>query len=218
RAGAQIPEPALGRPTAARGHREIARDAAEDHAVRRAHLGARSRNDQRGARGHGRPRARGDDDAVRDARDGVRAARGRHHGVHGPRRDRRGWAARGVLLAAEDRTLPPVSQPDPEPLMRTAILATVLLAGCSGGYTWGWYVVSPWGAKGQSNILFLLTGLGWTVAVAACAIVASVILGLLVALIGLAPNRYARTANWIYVESLRSIPVLDMVLGGFYGL
>jgi len=99
-----------------------------------------------------------------------------------------------------------------------AVLAAGLLAGCSGGYTWGWYVVSPWGPKGQSNILFLLSGLGWTVAVALCAIAASVVLGLLVALLGLAPSRIARTASWIYVEMLRSIPMLVMVLWVFYGL
>lgn len=100
----------------------------------------------------------------------------------------------------------------------TLLVAVALLAGCSGGYNWGWYVVSPWGAKGQTNIQFLLTGLGWTLAVAACAIVASVLLGLLVALLGLAPSRAARTANWVYVESLRSIPMLVMVLWVFYGL
>jgi polar amino acid transport system permease protein len=91
-------------------------------------------------------------------------------------------------------------------------------AGCSGGYTWGWYVVSPWGSRGQTNIAFLLSGLGWTVAVAVCAIVASVTLGLLVALLGLAPSRIARTANLVYVEALRSIPMLVMVLWVFYGL
>jgi polar amino acid transport system permease protein len=102
--------------------------------------------------------------------------------------------------------------------LATAAFAASLAAGCSGGYTWGWYVVAPWGAKGQTNILFLLSGLGWTVAVAVCAIFASVTLGLLVALLGLAPSRIARTANLVYVEALRSIPMLVMVLWVFYGL
>ena len=46
----------------------------QDHAVRRADLRARSRDDQRGARRHDRARPRGHDDDVRHARDGLRAA------------------------------------------------------------------------------------------------------------------------------------------------
>lgn len=86
------------------------------------------------------------------------------------------------------------------------------------GYNWGWYVVSPWSEKGQTNLAFLLSGLGWTVGLALCAIVASVVLGLLIALLGLARGRAARSVNRIYVESLRAIPMLVMVLWVFYGL
>lgn len=86
------------------------------------------------------------------------------------------------------------------------------------GYSWGWYVVSPWSEKGQTNLAFLLSGLGWTVGLALCAIVASVVLGLLIALLGLARGRAARAVNRIYVESLRAIPMLVMVLWVFYGL
>ena len=56
RAGRQISGPALRRPAAARRDRAGALHAAEDHAVRRAHLRARSRNGQGGARHHGRAR------------------------------------------------------------------------------------------------------------------------------------------------------------------
>ena len=87
-----------------------------------------------------------------------------------------------------------------------------------GTYAWGWYVVSPWSAKGQTNLGFLLSGLGWTVTLALCAIVVSVALGLLAALLGLAPSRFARAANRVYVEAFRSIPMLVMVLWVFYGL
>jgi polar amino acid transport system permease protein len=103
--------------------------------------------------------------------------------------------------------------------MRFALLlSTSLLAGCAGTYTWGWYVVSPWSAKGQTNLAFLLSGLGWTVALALCAIAVSVVLGLLLALLGLSHNRFARSVNRVYVEALRSIPMLVMVLWVFYGL
>ena len=87
-----------------------------------------------------------------------------------------------------------------------------------GGYTWGWYVVSPWGPRGADNIAFLLSGLGWTVAVAICAIAISVLLGLLIAFAGLSGNRLARSASRVYVEALRSIPMLVMILWVFYGL
>ena len=103
--------------------------------------------------------------------------------------------------------------------MRLAlILFTTLVAGCAGTYTWGWYVVSPWSSRGQTNLAFLLSGLGWTVALALCAIAVSVVLGLLLALLGLAHNRLARSVNRVYVEALRSIPMLVMVLWVFYGL
>src|SRR5258706_12993218 len=86
------------------------------------------------------------------------------------------------------------------------------------GYNWGWYVVSPWSEKGQTNLAFLLSGLGWTVGLALCAIVASVVLGLLVALLGLARGRVARSVNRIYVESLRAVPMLGRLRWWFNGL
>ena len=87
--------------------------------------------------------------------------------------------------------------------------AAMLLAGCGQSYTWGWHVISPG---------FLLSGAGYTVAVALCAIVISVVLGLMVALPGLSANRFARAASRGYVECLRSVPMLVMVLWVYYGL
>ena len=98
------------------------------------------------------------------------------------------------------------------------LFAATLIAGCGGTYNWGWFVVSPWTAKGQSNLSFLMSGLGWTVALALSAIVASVLIGLLVALLSLSHHRLLRAANRVYVEVFRSIPMLVMVLWVFYGL
>jgi polar amino acid transport system permease protein len=98
-------------------------------------------------------------------------------------------------------------------------LAAAVLGGCGGaGYKWGWYIVSPFDARGATNIEFLLSGLGLTIAVALCAITISVILGLLVALPGMSGNRIARTASRTYVELFRSIPMLVMVLWVYYGV
>ena len=44
------------------------------------------------------------------------------------------------------------------------------------------------------------------------------ILGLLISLPGLSTKRYLRTFNRIYVETLRSIPVLVLILWVYYGL
>jgi His/Glu/Gln/Arg/opine family amino acid ABC transporter permease subunit len=87
-----------------------------------------------------------------------------------------------------------------------------------GGYAWGWYVVSPWTEKGRGNIAFLLSGLGWTVSLALCAIALSVFAGLVIAMLGLSRNRSAAAANRVYVEALRAVPMLVMVLWVFYGL
>src|ERR1043166_1546463 len=89
--------------------------------------------------------------------------------------------------------------------------AGVLAAGCSqSSYTWGWYIVSPFDARGASNISFLLSGMGFTIAVALSAITISVILGLLVALPGTSRNRYLSAPSRIYVEMFRSVPMLEI--------
>jgi len=98
-------------------------------------------------------------------------------------------------------------------------LAALALAGCGGGnYSWGWYVVSPFDARGTTNLQFLLQGAGFTVAVALSAITISVLAGLLVALPALSANRFLRGANRLYVELFRSVPMLVMVLWVYYGM
>jgi polar amino acid transport system permease protein len=99
-----------------------------------------------------------------------------------------------------------------------ALLGLLVLAGCGGGYTWGWYVVLPTGERGRDNIAFLLSGLLYTVETAVCAITISVLLGLAIALPALSKNRHARRANLVYVETLRAVPMLVMVLWVYYGL
>jgi len=92
------------------------------------------------------------------------------------------------------------------------------LAGCGSNYNWGWYVVLPTNKQGLTNLEFLLGGLGTTIALSLCAIVASVILGLLVALLGLSRSRVARGLSRGYVEVFRAIPILVMLLWVYYGL
>lgn len=100
-----------------------------------------------------------------------------------------------------------------------ALLPCLLLAGCgASNYSWGWYVVLPTTAQGTSNLLFLLSGLGWTVAVSLLAMLLSVLVGLVVALPGIAERRWLRLVNRGYVETIRAVPVLVMLLWVYYGL
>jgi polar amino acid transport system permease protein len=99
-----------------------------------------------------------------------------------------------------------------------AVFAALLTSGCSSNYSWGWFVISPWTPKGQTNLMFLISGLGWTVLLAVCAILVSVTSGLLVSLLSLANNRVLRGIGRVYVEAFRSIPMLVMVLWVYYGL
>jgi polar amino acid transport system permease protein len=98
------------------------------------------------------------------------------------------------------------------------VLVLLPLAACSSNYNWGWYVVLPTNKQGLTNIEFLLAGFGATIALSLCAIIASVMIGLLVALLGLSQNRLARGFNRTYVELFRAIPLLVMLLWVYYGL
>ena len=96
------------------------------------------------------------------------------------------------------------------------LAATLLLTGCSGN--WGWYVVSPKTSTGRTNLLFLLDGLQWTVLMSITAISISVVLGLLIALPGLSKQRALLISNRTYVELVRAVPILVLILWVYYGL
>ena len=96
------------------------------------------------------------------------------------------------------------------------LLTLFALAGCSGN--WGWYVVNPATPNGQRNLWFLIDGLYYTIALSVTAILISVLLGLLVALPGLARQRPPRVINRVYVELVRAVPILVLILWVYYGL
>ena len=90
------------------------------------------------------------------------------------------------------------------------------LGGCS--QNWGWYVVNPTTPAGQQNLKFLIDGLYYTIALSLTAICISIIVGLLIALPGLSTQRVPRSINRLYVELIRSIPLLVLILWVYYGL
>ena len=97
-----------------------------------------------------------------------------------------------------------------------AIFLIFSLGGCS--QNWGWYVVNPATPSGQKNLKFLIDGLYYTLALSLTAICISIIVGLLIALPGLSTRRAPRSINRIYVELIRSIPLLVLILWVYYGL
>jgi glutamine transport system permease protein len=96
------------------------------------------------------------------------------------------------------------------------LLTLPLLAGCS--QNWGWYVVNPATKSGLNNLLFLIDGLYFTVALSLTAILISITVGLIIALPGLAKSRTTRSINRVYVELVRAVPILVLILWVYYGL
>ena len=100
--------------------------------------------------------------------------------------------------------------------MMLALCVLLPLGGCS--QNWGWYVVNPANPAGQRNLKFLIDGLYYTISLSLTAISISIIVGLLIALPGLSSRRAPRSINRVYVEMIRSIPVLVLILWVYYGL
>jgi polar amino acid transport system permease protein len=95
----------------------------------------------------------------------------------------------------------------------------LFLAGCGASSTsWGWYVINPMTPQGWINIRFLVNGMGATILISVIAAAISIFVGLLVALPGLSERRWLRIFNRVYVELVRSIPLLPMLFWVFYGL
>ncbi len=99
-----------------------------------------------------------------------------------------------------------------------SLSALFLLAGCSSSGAWGWYVINPTTNTGWINIKFLISGMGDTILISVIAAAISIILGLVVALPGHSAKRGWRIVNRVYVEFIRSIPLLPMLFWVFYGL
>jgi len=101
-----------------------------------------------------------------------------------------------------------------------AATALLLLGGCASysSYNWGWYVFNPLLPKGLSNIEFLISGVGMTLALSVTAILISVVMGLLLAVSLLSPYKALRLLARSYVECFRAIPLLVLLLWVYYGL
>ena len=101
-------------------------------------------------------------------------------------------------------------------LRLAALFSLLLLGGCADN--WGWYVVNPATETGRQNLAFLIDGLYYTMALSVTAISISICLGLIVALPGLSARRTPKTINRVFVELVRAIPILVLILWVYYGL
>ena len=103
-------------------------------------------------------------------------------------------------------------------MKKLAILLFLMLflSGCSDN--WGWYVVNPYSKSGWINLKFLMSGYYFTLLLSFTSIFISIAVGLLVALPGLSKNPWLRNFNRIYVEIVRSVPILVLILWVYYSL
>ncbi|MCG7495497.1 amino acid ABC transporter permease [Vibrio sp. Of7-15] len=99
----------------------------------------------------------------------------------------------------------------------TILLIALLLTGCTN-YEWGWYVLDPTTEQGATNIAFLVAGFKDTLTISLLSMLLAMLIGLFVALPALSDNKALRALNRIYVEIIRSIPVLVLLLWVYYGL
>ena len=97
------------------------------------------------------------------------------------------------------------------------LLLTFPLTSC-GKSELNWLILSPNNIEGLTNLKFLLSGLTTTIFISIVSIIISIILGLLVAIPSLAKTNFLTYLNIGYVEIVRAIPLLVLILWIYYGL
>ena len=103
-------------------------------------------------------------------------------------------------------------------MKKLIILIPLLLTSCSTDHEWAWYILSPDKVNGLTNLKFLLSGMGVTIYISVISIIISMILGFIVAIPSLAKNKFLTYINITYVEIVRAIPLLVLILWVYYGL
>ena len=97
------------------------------------------------------------------------------------------------------------------------LLLIIPLTSCNKGEL-NWLILSPNNIEGLTNLKFLLSGFSTTIFISVVSILLSIILGLVVAIPSLAKNRFLTYLNIGYVEIVRAIPLLVLILWIYYGL
>ena len=103
-------------------------------------------------------------------------------------------------------------------MRNTLFLLLILpLSSCSD-HELGWFILSPNSVEGSTNLKFLLSGMSVTIYISLISIIISMILGFIVAIPSLAKNKFLTYINIGYVEIVRAIPLLVLILWIYYGL
>ena len=97
------------------------------------------------------------------------------------------------------------------------LLLIIPLSSCTGQEL-GWFIISQNNIEGLTNLKFLLSGLTTTIYISVVSIVISMFLGLIVAIPSLAKNKFLTYINIGYVEIVRAVPLLVLILWIYYGL
>ena len=97
------------------------------------------------------------------------------------------------------------------------LLLFLPLVGCND-YEWGWFILSPSNATGLTNLKFLISGITTTIYISTISIVIAMAVGLLIAIPAITKNKYLSYINVFYVEVVRSVPLLVLILWVYYGL
>ncbi len=103
-------------------------------------------------------------------------------------------------------------------MKKLILLLPLLLTSCGTDHEWAWYILSPDKVNGLTNLQFLLSGIGVTIYISVISIIISMFLGFVVAVPSLAKNRILTFINIAYVEIVRAIPLLVLILWVYYGL
>jgi len=98
------------------------------------------------------------------------------------------------------------------------LLLPLALTSCSSNHEWAWYILSPNKVNGLTNLKFLLSGMSVTIYISIISIVISMILGFIIAIPSLAKNKFLTYINIGYVEIVRAVPLLVLILWIYYGL
>jgi len=93
-----------------------------------------------------------------------------------------------------------------------------ILQGCNSDYEWGWNIIDPSNIDGLTNLKFLISGITITIYISVISIILAMIIGLVVALPSLSNNKFLSYFNIAYVELVRAIPLLVLILWIYYGL
>ena len=97
------------------------------------------------------------------------------------------------------------------------LLLVIPLTSCTDQEL-GWFIISPNNIEGLTNLKFLLSGLTTTIYISVVSIIISMLLGLIIAIPSLAKSKFLTYINIGYVEIVRAVPLLVLILWIYYGL